>query len=89
MGGTDADGVAYGAFLTKLADALHEVGATLSVDVASWDKFFNFTAVAHSSADRVITMDTSARMGSLCSSHDVWLWEGLVEPLQCMGPGAG
>ena len=33
---TEADAVAYAAFLSEFADRMHSVGKKLSVDVATW-----------------------------------------------------
>jgi hypothetical protein len=40
------DGNAYALFLSTFADALHAHGFTVTVDIASWSPFWNFTAIA-------------------------------------------
>lgn len=42
----------------QFADAMHEHGKKLSVDVASWSEIWNLTALAMTSVDRLITMST-------------------------------
>lgn len=44
--GTNDDAIAYVAFLNTFADALHAQGITITVDVASWNVFWNFTLLA-------------------------------------------
>jgi len=59
--GTNQDGLDFAQFLVTFADALHSNGMKLSVDVASWNpQFWQFSAIASSSVDYVITMDTYA-----------------------------
>ena len=56
---TEADGVAYAAWLTRFGDALHAAGKVLSVDVGHADAgLWNFSALAASSVDEVVTMGT-------------------------------
>lgn len=55
---TNADGAAYGRFLTKLADALHGAGKVLSLDYFSNVPVWDLAAMNASSADRFISMDT-------------------------------
>lgn len=57
---TNADAQAYAGFLTRFSDAAHAQGLQVSVCAASWSPFFNFTAFAHSTVDRVVSMDTYA-----------------------------
>jgi len=58
--GTEDDATAFANFLTQFADALHLHGKSLGVCVASWNTFWNFTALTQSTVDKVITMDTYA-----------------------------
>jgi len=58
-GVTVQDGVDFAAFLNTFAVALHVYEMTLSVDVASWNtNFWNFSLIAATAIDYVITMDT-------------------------------
>jgi hypothetical protein len=50
----------YAQFLNNFADALHVAGKKLSVDIASWNTFWNFTALANTSVDTFYDMDTYA-----------------------------
>lgn len=50
----------YAGFLNNFADALHTAGKKLSVDIASWNTFWNFTALANTSVDTFYDMDTYA-----------------------------
>ncbi len=50
----------YARFLDNFASALHEAGRKLSVDIASWNTFWNFTALANTSVDTFYDMDTYA-----------------------------
>jgi len=50
----------YAQFLNNFADALHAAGKKLSVDIASWNTFWNFTALANTSVDTFYDMDTYA-----------------------------
>ncbi|MEM0272902.1 MAG: hypothetical protein QW514_10215 [Thermoprotei archaeon] len=52
--------LSYARFLTVFADALHRVGKRLSVDVASWNGFWNFSDLANTSVDMFYDMDTYA-----------------------------
>lgn len=55
---TPADAAAYAAFLDTLATALHGHGLKVTVDVAGWSPIWNLTAIAATSVDQVMTMDT-------------------------------
>jgi len=57
---TDEDAMQFANFLTQFADSLHQVDKNIGVCVASWNTFWNFTALSQSSVDKVITMDTYA-----------------------------
>jgi|GEM_PF-1575938 len=50
----------YAQFLNNFADALHAAGKKLSVDIASWNTFWNYTALANTSVDTFYDMDTYA-----------------------------
>jgi hypothetical protein len=50
----------YAQFLNNFADALHVVGKKLSVDIASWNTFWNYAALANTSVDTFYDMDTYA-----------------------------
>jgi len=55
---TNEDAQNYANFLTDFADALHSVGKQLTVDIADWNPFWNFSLLAQTTVDRLITMDT-------------------------------
>lgn len=55
---TAQDAADYAAFLTTFSDALHKAGLIATVDVATWSPIWNFTAIAASSVDYVMTMST-------------------------------
>jgi hypothetical protein len=57
---TEQDAKNFAAFLGKFANAMHGINKTLSVCVASWNDFWDFSAIASSSIDKVMTMDTYA-----------------------------
>jgi len=56
----EEDAAEYAIFLTKFADALHDNGKFLSVDIASWNTFWNFELLGSTTVDKIITMDTYA-----------------------------
>jgi hypothetical protein len=55
---TAEDGTAYAQFIGVFSDALHKEGFKLSVDVATWSPIWNYTAIAETSSDYVISMGT-------------------------------
>lgn len=55
---TKADGVAYAEFLTTFADAMHARGIKVSVDVATWTSFWDYSAIGKSSVDYVCDMES-------------------------------
>ena len=55
---TNADGLSFGIFLTKFADALHQVNKKLSVDFFSNLPFWDLGALNSSTTDYLISMDT-------------------------------
>ena len=55
---TAADAAAYAAFLDALARALHAHGLLVTVDVATWSKIWNLTAIGATAVDAVFTMNT-------------------------------
>ena len=55
---TNEDGLAFGIFLTKFADALHQVNKKLSVDFFSNLPFWDLAALNSSMTDYLISMDT-------------------------------
>jgi len=50
----------YANFLTSFADALHEHGKKLTVDVADWNPFWNYSLLSKTPVDAFYTMDTYA-----------------------------
>jgi len=52
------DGAKYATFIQVFSDALHAEGLKLSVDVATWSTIWNYTAIAETSSDIVISMGT-------------------------------
>lgn len=55
---TAADAAAYAAFLDALARAMHAHGLLVTVDVATWSKIWNLTAIGATAVDAVFTMNT-------------------------------
>ncbi len=53
-------GKAYASFLTTFADALHAKGKKLTVDIATWNPFWNFAALANTTVDVLYDMSTYA-----------------------------
>ena len=53
---TDADAAAYAGFLDTFAAALHKHGMELTIDVATWTPFWNYTRLAATRVDRIILM---------------------------------
>ena len=53
-----ADAVAYAGFLDDFANALHDVGLSLSVDVATWTPLWNYTLLAATTVDQIMVMST-------------------------------
>jgi len=56
--GTQKDAADYANFLSTFGDALHSKSKKLSVDVATWNTFWNFTLLSASSVDRIMDMST-------------------------------
>ncbi len=50
----------YCRFLTDFADALHSEGKILTVDVATWNQFWNFSALGNTTTDILYDMGTYA-----------------------------
>jgi len=84
-GGSNEDAENYAQFLTTFANQLHERNKVLQVCVASWDPFWNFTLIAESTVDTIITMDTYA------DDDDTWMDAFLYAydtiPLEKLGIG--
>jgi len=55
---TPEDAVNYAIFLEEFATALHAVGKELTVDIADWTPFWNWTLLAKTSVDRFNLMST-------------------------------
>ncbi len=70
---TDRDAERYVVFLNSFATSLHAAGKRLSVDVASWNGFWNFTRIATSRVDTVHQMDT------YCCNDNFTAWKEHVE----------
>ncbi len=51
---------AYASFLTGFADALHQHGKKLTVDIATWNPIWNFTALANTTVNTLYDMGTYA-----------------------------
>jgi hypothetical protein len=51
---------AYASFLTAFANALHMDGRKLTVDIATWNPFWNFVALANTTVDTLYDMSTYA-----------------------------
>eukprot|EP00823_Brevimastigomonas_motovehiculus_P002940 TRINITY_DN1760_c0_g1_i1.p1 TRINITY_DN1760_c0_g1~~TRINITY_DN1760_c0_g1_i1.p1 ORF type:complete len:281 (+),score=61.84 TRINITY_DN1760_c0_g1_i1:31-843(+) len=50
----------YISFLSHFAESLHKINKKLTVDIASWSCFWDFAALASTSVDKFLTMDTYA-----------------------------
>eukprot|EP01100_Stratorugosa_tubuloviscum_P000240 TRINITY_DN104_c3_g2_i1.p1 TRINITY_DN104_c3_g2~~TRINITY_DN104_c3_g2_i1.p1 ORF type:complete len:278 (-),score=129.90 TRINITY_DN104_c3_g2_i1:153-986(-) len=55
---TNQDAQDYANFLTKFANALHQVGKKLTVDAATWNPIWNYTLLGQTSVDRICIMST-------------------------------
>lgn len=77
---TPQDAADYAAFLTTLADALHAESFQLSVDVATWSPIWNFTELAATHVDYVMTM------GTYTDDDSVWQQQ-LAYAVQTLPPG--
>jgi len=55
---TDEDGIRYAEFIETFSQALHQHHLLLSVDVATWSPIWNYTAIAATSVDMIISMGT-------------------------------
>lgn len=51
---------AYASFLTSFANALHEQGKKLTVDIATWNPFWNFAELANTTVNTLYDMGTYA-----------------------------
>ncbi len=78
---TSEDGTNYANFIGTFADALHKEGLLLSVDVATWSPIWNYTAIAATSADYVISMGTYTATDTSFSSQ--------LDKIMVFGPRAG
>ena len=52
--------IAYAKFLSTLADALHAHGKKLTVDIATWNPFWNFADLANTTVNALFDMSTYA-----------------------------
>jgi hypothetical protein len=77
----DADAKAYADFIDLFADALHKDNLKLSVDVATWSKIWNYTAISSTSVDRGISMGTYTSSDSSFSKQ--------LDLITIFGPRAG
>jgi hypothetical protein len=55
---TEKDAQAYAVFLDRFSKALHAEHKTINVAIATWNVFWNFTALGKTSVDLLITMGT-------------------------------
>ncbi|KYQ89114.1 hypothetical protein DLAC_10349 [Tieghemostelium lacteum] len=60
LNGTSEDAELYSQFLDQFATELHSIGKILTVDVASYTEFWNFTLIASTQVDYLMTMSTYA-----------------------------
>ena len=51
----ESDAVAYTEFVDLFAQKLHEKGFTLTIDIATWNNFWNYNMLSTTSVDKVIT----------------------------------
>jgi len=68
----DNDAYIFASFLDEFADVLHEKGITLSVDVATWSPFWNYSLLAATRVDKVISMDTYVAEFDLFTSRLIY-----------------
>jgi len=66
---TPEDAQNYAQYLEKMATSLHAHGIQVTVDIASWSGIWNWTALAATSVDRLITMDTYTNNFTTFASH--------------------
>ena len=52
------DGIAYAHFINAFANSLNTVGVKLSVDVATWSPVWNYSAIADTNAESIVSMGT-------------------------------
>jgi len=64
---TEQDALDYANFLTTLTNALQPKGLGVSVDVATWNTIWNYTALGQSTVDPVITMVRKESARSIAS----------------------
>jgi len=64
---SDQDAQDYAAFLTTFSNAMHSVGLQVSVDTATWNTIWNYSYLAASTVDQIITMQTYT------GPNDQWL----------------
>ena len=55
---TAADAAAYATLLNIAADALHSRGCQLTVDIATWTKFWDYELIAATRVDQVMDMES-------------------------------
>jgi len=55
---TEEDAINFAEFLTTFAVSLHKVDKLLTVDIASWNLFWNWTLISNSEVDRIFLMNT-------------------------------
>ena len=63
----ETDAQNYAKFLDYFSKEMHAINKTLSVDVATWSKIWNFTAITMTSIDYVIPMNTYT------DNYDTWM----------------
>ncbi|MBX8632034.1 MAG: hypothetical protein J9259_05905 [Thermoplasmata archaeon YP2-bin.285] len=75
----------YSSFLTKFADALHEKGKQLTVDIATWNPFWNFSSLANTTVNVLYDMGTySSPSYNFAAALD---YAVSIIPLQKLGIG--
>jgi len=55
---TPKDAVYYAAFLDLFARKMHEINVEVTVDIASWNKIWNWPLIGKTSVDKVLIMST-------------------------------
>jgi hypothetical protein len=61
VGVTEADALAYAAFLSNYTSAMHQHGVLVTADIAGWSPLWNLTALNATPVDKFFYMGTYAR----------------------------
>jgi len=58
VNGNQQDAIDYANFMTTFADALHQNGFILTMDISSWNPVWNWTLLSESDVDKIMLMST-------------------------------